>query len=264
MLQEVKIIVAAHKPYRMPEDKMYLPLQVGAAGKNSIGFERDDTGDNISVKNPYYCELTGLFWAWKNLDADYIGLVHYRRHFGHKKSDPLSGVLTYKDLEPYLGSVKVFVPKKRRYFIETIYSHYEHTHFGSQLDMMREILEEKYPEYCGSYDRVVKYTYGYMFNMAVMKKAILDAYCTWLFDILFALESRIDMPDLSAFQKRFFGRISEIAFNVWLDREIESGELKRHEVKELPYFHVENINWLMKGTAFLRAKFFGKKYEESF
>ena len=77
-MDDIKVIVATHKKYRMPEEKMYLPLHVGAEGKQSIGYIGDNTGDNISIKNPYYCELTGLYWAWKNLDAKYIGLVHYR------------------------------------------------------------------------------------------------------------------------------------------------------------------------------------------
>ena len=64
----IKIIVAAHKPYFMPDDDMYLPLQVGSFEKEGIGFARDDTGDNISEKNPRFCELTGIYWAWKNLD----------------------------------------------------------------------------------------------------------------------------------------------------------------------------------------------------
>lgn len=81
----IKIVVATHKKYRMPEDGCYLPLQVGKAGKEALGYQGDDTGDNISEKNPYYCELTGLYWAWKNLDAEYIGLVHYRRYFASKK-----------------------------------------------------------------------------------------------------------------------------------------------------------------------------------
>ena len=77
----IKILVAAHKKYRMPEDKIYFPVQVGSYGKENIGFARDDEGDNISQKNPYFCELTGLYWIWKNVDADYYGLVHYRRYF---------------------------------------------------------------------------------------------------------------------------------------------------------------------------------------
>ena len=67
----LRVVVAAHKPYWMPADPVYLPVQVGAAGKESIpGYTRDDSGENISAKNPHYCELTGLYWAWKNLPGD--------------------------------------------------------------------------------------------------------------------------------------------------------------------------------------------------
>ena len=81
MAVDIKILVATHKKYRMPEDNIYLPIQVGAEGKQSFGFQRDDAGENISSANPRMCELTAVYWAWKNLNADYIGLVHYRRHF---------------------------------------------------------------------------------------------------------------------------------------------------------------------------------------
>jgi hypothetical protein len=80
-MKNIKLLIAAHKQYQMPADSIYFPLHVGAQGKEHItGFTPDNTGDNISTKNPYYCELTGLYWAWKNLDADYIGLCHYRRY----------------------------------------------------------------------------------------------------------------------------------------------------------------------------------------
>nr|MCR5216646.1 DUF4422 domain-containing protein [Lachnospiraceae bacterium] len=83
----IKLLVATHKSYWMPTEKMYQPLQVGAAGKETIpGCIRDDEGENISAKNPNYCELTGLYWAFKNLskDVEYVGLCHYRRHFKGK------------------------------------------------------------------------------------------------------------------------------------------------------------------------------------
>lgn len=260
----IKIIVATHKKYQMPEDPMYLPLQVGAEGKADLGYTRDNSGENISAKNPSFCELTGLYWAWKNLNTDYIGLVHYRRHFGHKTKQPLNGVLSSHQLLPLLGKYKVFVPKKRRYFIETLYSHYAHTHYAEHLDETRKIIERKYPEYLSSYQRITKRTYGYMFNMMIMEKHYFNEYCTWLFDILFELENTINTPELSAFQGRFYGRVSEIIFNVWLDEMFKSEKLKRSDVKELTYFHVEKINWFKKGSSFLKAKFAHKKYEGSF
>ena len=83
-MKDIKIIVATHKKYQMPTEEIYIPIHVGAEGKEKLEYVPDNTGENISVKNPYYCELTGLYWAWKNLDAEYIGLVHYRRYFTQK------------------------------------------------------------------------------------------------------------------------------------------------------------------------------------
>ena len=263
--QRAKIIVATHKKYQMPEDKLYLPLQVGAEGKPSLGYTQDNTGDNISEKNPSFCELTGLYWAWKNLREDYIGLAHYRRHFGHREKDPMKGVLTYDQLKPMLEKYRVFVPRKRIYGIETLYSHYAHTHYAGQLDCTREIIKEKYPNYLVSYDEVVNRRWGYMFNMMILRRDLMDSYCGWLFDILFELERRMPpTQELSQFQGRFYGRVSEIIFNVWLHYQIETNVISRNEIKELPFFYTEKINWAKKGTAFLRAKLFHKRYEGSF
>ena len=267
----VKIIIATHKKYQMPTDEMYIPLHVGAEGKKDelenpleLGYTKDNIGDNISSLNKSFCELTGLYWAWKNLDADYIGLAHYRRHFSLKNRKGFQNVLTYNELKPYLGKIKIFIPNKRRYYIETLYSHYAHTHYSNQLDETQKIIKEKYPNYVGSYDKVIEQRYGYMFNMMIMKRDLVDDYCTWLFDILFELKNRIEMPELDTFQGRFYGRISEIIFNVWLDEKLKSGIIKKEELKEIPCVHMEKVNWFKKGTAFLKAKFLGKKYEGSF
>ena len=261
----VKIIIATHKKYEMPKDDMYLPLHVGAEGKVDennrpldLGYQKDNTGENI-------CELTGLYWAWKNLDEDFIGLSHYRRHFCIKKSKrDFENVLSYKEIEPYLDSIRVFVPQKRKYYIESLYSHYAHTHYAEHLDVVREIIQKDYPSYLKSFDKIVKQTSGYMFNMMIMQRDLLDDYCTWLFDILFKAGEKINVGNENAFQGRFYGRISEIIFNVWLDEQIQSGKLKINEIKEIPCIHMEKINWLKKGTAFLNAKFLGKKYGGSF
>lgn len=267
METRVKIVIATHKQYKMPSDSMYLPLHVGAEGKDlDFGYTKDNTGDHISDLNPSFCELTGLYWAWKNLQSDYIGLAHYRRHFslGKKGKNPFENIMTYSQISPYLDQIKIFTPSKRKYYIETLYSHYAHSHYAEHLDQTRKIVEEKYPEYLKSYDKVMKQTYGYMFNMMIMQKEWFDRYCEWLFDILFELKNRVDMPELSTFQARFYGRVSEIIFNVWLDHQIQSNTIEPSEVMEIPCIHMEKINWLKKGGSFLKAKFMGKKYEGSF
>lgn len=271
MEYSVKIIIATHKKYQMPKDELYLPLHVGAEGKKdtdgsnlNLGYTKDNVGDNISALNSSFCELTGLYWAWKNLEEDYIGLVHYRRHFSLNHKRNFNNVLKYKELLPYLGKIKVFLPHKRKYYIESLYNHYKHTHYAYQLDETRKIIARKHPDYITSYDMTVNHTYAYMFNMMIMEKKLFDEYCMWLFDILFELKKSIGQVELNDFQGRFYGRISEIIFNVWLSQKLKDGSLKHTEVKEIPCVHMEKINWFKKGYAFLKAKFWNKKYEGSF
>ena len=270
----VKIFIATHKKYRMPDDEIYIPLHVGAEGKTDangnpldLGFIKDNTGDNISYLNPGFCELTGLYWAWKNAKADYIGLAHYRRHFSAKikpSDDMFESVLTGEQINKFIPEIKVFVPAKRKYYIETLYSHYAHTHYSNQLDEAEKILIEMYPEFWLSYRRIRKRYYGYMFNMMIMQYDLFKEYCEWLFPILFELNKRVDARGLSDYQARFYGRVSEIMFNVWLDYMVEIGRIKKSEIMELNYIHMEKTNWMKKGSAFLEAKFLKKKYEGSF
>ena len=262
-MEDIKIIVATHKKYRMPDDSMYLPLQVGKEGKKSLGYKEDNVGENISEKNPYFCELTGLYWAWRNLEAKYIGLVHYRRHFTTtrkmpKKEEKKFGViLSEEETKKILKNVDIILPKARNYYIENLYSHYEHTMHIEPLDETRKIIEEKFPEYLEEFDKLHKRTSAHMFNMFIIKRDILNEYCTWLFDILFELEKRIDVTKYDAFHARFFGRVSELLLDVWINK----NKLKYEEVKVMD---MQNVNWIKKGYSFLMAKFTGKKYEKSF
>lgn len=255
---KVTVVVAAHKPYAMPKDPLYLPLHVGAEGKEPFGFAGDNTGENISAKNPTFCELTGLYWAWKNLDADYIGLAHYRRHFcGKGRGEPLSRVLTEQEAQALLAGKDGILPQKRKYYIETLYSHYAHTMHVGPLDLTGEIIREKYPAYVPAFEALKKRTSAHMFNMLILRKDHLDAYCAWLFDILFELEKRVDATAYDAFHARFFGRVSELLLDVWLSEQ-------SLDLAEVPVIGMEKTNWFKKGGSFLMAKFFGKKYNKSF
>ena len=259
-MKNIKVIIATHKKYQMPEDKMYLPVHVGAEGKDSIGYKGDNTKDNISEKNPFFCELTGLYWAWKNLKADYIGIAHYRRHFASKKvnkKDLFNSVLTLKEADDIFKDTDIIVPKKRKYYIENLYGHYKHTMYIEPLDETRNIIEENYPDYLEEFDKLKKRTSAHMFNMFIMKKDKLDEYCKWVFDILFELEKRVDNSKYDSFHARFYGRVSELLFDVWLNT-------KGYSYKEIKVISMEKVNWWKKGTSFLKAKFFGKKYGKSF
>ena len=265
---DIKIIIDAHKKYRMPQDDIYVPLHVGAEGKEQLGYQGDNTGDNISNLNPYFCELTGMYWMWKNLNADYLGLAHYRRHFCLKKKkaentdeSKWKSVLSRKEAQALCKQYDVIVPTKRHYVIETLESHYAHTHYKEHLDKAREIIRERYPQYLDSYDRVLGQTSGYMFNMFIMRAKFVDEYCSFLFDVLFELDKRVDTDGYSAFQARYPGRVGEILFNVWLDKQSQEKGLK---IKEIKHIHMEPINWWNKGTAFLKAKFLARRYEHGF
>lgn len=254
----LKIIVAAHKKYPVSPESIYLPVQVGALNRESIGFVRDDQGDNISAKNPNYCELTGLYWAWKNLDADYLGLVHYRRYFSGKHGgEGLERVLNEQEAADIFKDVDCIVPKKQRYFIETIYSHYEHTHYAEDIQKTRGIIQRDYPEYLPAFDEHMKKRSSHMFNMFIMKRDLADQYCAFLFDVLQKLEETVDIENYDPFQARVFGRIGEILLDVWLN----TNQIRYQEV---PMIYLEKINWTKKITAFLQAKFFHKKYRGSF
>jgi len=275
MSDRIKVVIATHKNYDMPKDNMYMPVHVGAEGKTDkdgnpldLGYTKDNTGENISLKNPAFCELTALYWAWKNLGYEYIGLAHYRRHFSLKKvsKKPFDNVLKLNELLPLTKKYSVFVPKKRKYYIETLYSHYAHTHYAEHLDVTKQIISEKCPEYLESCESVYNRTYGHMFNMMIMRKDLFDSYCQWLFDILFELENRISdkVKDYDSFQARLYGRVSEIIFNVWLDYKIKSGKIKESEIKEIPCIYTEKIDMVRKVKSFISAKFGHKKYGGSF
>lgn len=248
---DIKIMVAAHKPYWMPPDDVYLPIHVGREGKQDIGFLGDHTGDNISKKNPNYCELTALYWAWKNLSAEYIGLVHYRRYFtkkeAHSLDDKRAAILSRAEWERLLTDKPVVVADKRRYYIETNRSHYLHAHHAEGLNALIETIQKDYPDYNDAMELVLRRTWAHMFNMFAMRRDLYDDYCQWMFDILAKIETKVDMTGYTAYEARVFGFVSELMLDIWLEK------------NQIPY-HEQNVsfmekqNWLRKGGLFVARK----------
>ena len=267
--KRITIVIATHKAYQMPKDAMYLPLHVGAEGKKlDLGYVKDNTGENISLKNPSYCELTGLYWAWKNLDSDYIGLAHYRRHFMYQKKgkDPFENVLKESELQRLLSKYQVLYQSSEdiilKHYIPIMHIPIMQNIWTKQEKLSRNSIRNIFLLMI----RLFSSTYGYMFNMMIMRRDLFCFYCEWLFTILFALEKQMEnhTEELSAFQGRFYGRVSEIIFNAWLDYQIEKGKIDSSEIKELPCIYMEKIDWNRKISSFIRAKITHKKYDGSF
>jgi len=227
-----KIFIATHKEANFPNIEGYIPIQVGAALHDNLGYLSDDKGNNISKKNLNYCELTGLYYIWKNEKCDVVGLTHYRRYFFKSVlGTKLKDVLSINKINSVLDKYDVIMPKKDCFKV-TIKEQYKKIHNTEDLDKCGEIIKKKYPKYYDSYVKVMNSKSMYCYNMFIMKKEYFDKYMEWLFSILFELEKNIDISGYDKYNQRIFGFLSERLFNVWLDKE----NLK---IKEYPVYNIE-------------------------
>lgn len=260
---DIKILVATHKKYQMPTDDIYMPIHVGKEGKEDLGFIGDNTGDNISERNARLCELTGTYWAWKNLDADFIGLVHYRRHFTFANKlerigkNKFSIIANREQLEKALQDCDVLVPNKRKYYIETMESHHLHLPYTYEKDyrIFERVIHEVSPEYEQSFKKVMNGTSAHMFNMFIMKKELFDQYCKWMFKILLETDKRIDVKEYNRMQARAVGYFGEFMLDVWLDR-------NNVKFKEVDVIFMEKQNWAKKIVVFVLRKYRYKNSDE--
>lgn len=260
-MPKVVIIIAAHREYEFPDDKGYMPLHVGKTlNPQNYGFQGDNTGDNISELNNWFCELTGHYWLWKNQAADYYGLAHYRRYF--KPIDDYSvtvkdtSIISSRDLLKLMNNYDVILPKKRCYFIDTIRTHYNHAHYSSDLEALQLIIADKHKDYIESFDEVMNSRCISLYNMFIMRRELFIEYSNWLFCILFELEKCVPYKQYGNYQRRIFGFLSERLLNIWIKK-----HSKAMKVKYLPVANIEGDNYMLKIIGFLRRKVFGKNID---
>lgn len=213
----MSMYVITHKPYKFPDDNCYKPIQVGGTFDNNL--LSDSSLENISEKNANYCELTALYWIWKNRNDEYIGLSHYRRYFIDSTSK-----LKFNEL-PILDVTKDFVELEGNVIIapskvnigHSVYNHWNKYHKLEDWFNVLDVIRELYPDYIDSYFNVSQSKSIHLYNMFYARKELMNSYCEWLFDILFEMESKVDIDNYDSYQARLFGFLSERLFNVWLD-----------------------------------------------
>ena len=207
-----KIFTITHKPFTPPKDSLYVPLHVGRALTENLGYLGDDTGDSISHLNPYFCELTGMYWLWKNYhEADIIGICHYRRYLINESGAVFTEIEVQKLLEQYdiLTSKLLTLPKP-------YYEGFSANHHRKDLIAVSNVIKQKYPEYFPVFDTLVHGPHTYFGNIFITDKKTYDRYCSWLFDILFEVQKQTDFSGYNNYQKRLFGFLSEFLQTVWI------------------------------------------------
>lgn len=244
---EIKIFSFHYKPGPLVTvDPIYIPIFSGKNGSHKtcmmIG---DDTGENISSKNKYYSELTGIYWAWKNQHADIIGSCHYRRFFTNK-TEPLSykikrllyfpiglyrkrfgllytnnlplfekAILTESEIHEIFDTYDVILPQHRK-FRYSVREHYRRYHDLRDLDLMEAILREKCPEYLPAFESVMSGNRLYANNMFILRKDDYELFMAWWFDILAEFENRIIIADYVGYQQRILGFLAERLLTIWI------------------------------------------------
>lgn len=221
--------VITHKEYDYLKPEGYIPLLVGADfNKNTANYLQDNIGDNISSKNKYFCELTGIYWLDKNLEAkENIGISHYRRYF----YDPnVKGIkllkkrvfgqmvpLDIESLNDLLVNHDWVVPQKVS-FKQTVYDYYARYNQKKDMDLVRDAIQKLSPEFITAFDKVMSGNCSYLYNMFYTTNDNYHKYCSWLFKILFEVEQHVDMTGYTPYQQRVYGFLSERLLTVWLEK----------------------------------------------
>lgn len=223
------------------ESKLPRKLRLGG-GKQIL---LDSSGDNISHLNPHFCELTAMYWAWKNVDSSYYGLFHYRRILdlseqalkappsleptqvnAKKKWRASAFGYTKERVDELLAHYDIILPQgyvdrtdNLDFSDMTLYDIYAKYHYAKDLDRIIELIKSRHPEMQAALEKVLftKPPRWYIANMFIMRKELYFAYCEWLFPLLFALEAEIDISSYDSYQARIYGFLAERIFNIWFE-----------------------------------------------
>lgn len=176
-------------------------LQAGAAlTESKIAEFMDNSGENISVKNMQYCEMTGSYWVWKNTDHDWVGIEHYRRHL------LVSPKMIADDIDvimplPYMSYPNI-LSQFRRFVSEDV------------VKLLIDTLNTLHPDHYDIYMEILNGQYQYTYNLVSAKKEVFDDYCKWFFEITTYMEQFGDrVQDIST--TRALSYVAEVLTNLY-------------------------------------------------
>ena len=188
--------------YVMQANEEALQVGVSMTEERLPGIEKlDNSGkgtENISSLNSQFCELTGLYWIWKNTTEDYVGLAHYRRHF--LLPDNWIRLCDANNIDVILP-----VPL---YVSPSVEQDYRIRHVSEDWDVLMDYFKNSLPD---EYEQALEFFSENLYspcNMLIARRDVLNELCQWLFSIVFTVYKRIgDKTD--AYQRRYPGFMSE-------------------------------------------------------
>ena len=196
--KSVKTNEAATSPY-------IKTIQVGAAlTSERISAITDDTGDNISVRNRHFSEMTAFYWLWKNAADDFIGICHYRRIW--KNLDLIVQKLQRNDIDVILPVPTLSLPTVRENYFPR---------FIPQVgEVFLNVLTEMTPQYAEVAKEFFADNVYYACNMCILRRAVIDDLCSWMFPIVFEIENRVgDLSD--PYYNRYCGFCTELLITLY-------------------------------------------------
>lgn len=228
-MQKIVLYMATHGPKCINVPPLCQPIEVGSALRTNFNYSlKDNEGENISEKNTTFNELTALYWAWKNSDADIIGLYHYRRVLDISP-DQISKALNQYD---------VIIPRKTK-LLTSVKQQYIESHVERDFQIFEEALFELYPEYKLHFERFFNQREMNFCNMFIAERKFVEDYCNWAFPLYEAIEARIDLSGRDPYQKRVIGFISERAFGYYI-------YFNQFKTKEVPMRHINYDDKLLQ------------------
>jgi hypothetical protein len=245
-----KLFVVTHLLPKKLLPAGYSYIKVGT-GDLSCDYT-DSQGENIADKNETFCELTAMYWIWKNYQChedDFVGIAHYRRLMAMPNylNFLFMKPLTVHSIKEALTSVDILLPNEE-HFPQGIYHQYSRVHPLKDLNLCIDLLNKIDPSKSNVESFLRSKKSASVYNMLICKKKIFDEYCEWLFPILFYLEKLIDLSGRTPYQRRAIGFLSERLLNIWLFYNPQY-LVKNFPVLRLDLSIASNLNRLRRGVA---------------
>lgn len=261
--KKCRLIVSYHKPSRIFNDPLYFPINAGRAlleqkyndGLVSLDEKNwlldntagDDTGDNISELNYSFCELTAIYWVWKNYEKieypDFVGFCHYRRIFDvdSKTFDVFLGnhQIVYAGLENISQDLEKL----------TVYEQFSNNHKKTDMERCLEYFKNNDTEFYNSLIEYLELPFGKsaLYNMFIMPKDVFFEYCELIFGMLFNIKEKFNLSSYSFYGSRIFGFLCERITGAFLYHKFKHGfSLK----KSVPFFFDEKYIKVKPSTSF--------------